>query len=147
MSVGSRIKKLRNDKNISQEELASAINVSRQIVSKWENDNTIPDSYNIKLLCDYFNTSADYILMGEEKETHNKIDKTPLFILISSYVISLALIVFSIVSYSLKLNSKDMKVGGTSSMVEIPYEIILLIIGIIILASTTIIFFKYKKKA
>lgn len=146
MSVGSRIKKLRNDNNISQEELASAINVSRQIVSKWENDNTIPDSYNIKLLCEYFNTSADYLLMGEEKENHDKKDKTPLFVLIASYIISSILIIFSIISYSLKLHLKEMKVGGPSSMVEIPYEIILLIVGILILVSTTIVFFKYKKK-
>ena len=146
MSVGSRIKKLRVDKRISQEKLASSLNVSRQIVSKWENDNSMPDSYNIQLLCDYFGTSSDYLLLGIEDENMKK-NRMSIIILISSYIISVSLIIFSIISYATKLNSKDMKVESSSSMVEIPYEIIVLIIGIIILFFTTIILFKNRKKA
>ena len=47
MSIGERITELRKIQNLSQGQLAQAMDVSRQAVSKWENDQTSPDSLNL----------------------------------------------------------------------------------------------------
>ena len=47
MSIGERISTLRKERNISQGQLAEAVGVTRQAVSKWENDLSVPDSMKI----------------------------------------------------------------------------------------------------
>ena len=50
MTLGEKIKQTREDKNLSQEELASRLEVSRQAVSKWENGTAIPKGINRDML-------------------------------------------------------------------------------------------------
>lgn len=50
MSLGEQIKQARDNKNLSQEELAEKLGVSRQAVSKWENDSAIPQGINREML-------------------------------------------------------------------------------------------------
>ena len=50
MTLGKQIKKAREQKNISQEELADRLSVSRQAVSKWENDLSVPHGVNRDML-------------------------------------------------------------------------------------------------
>ena len=64
----TRIQELRKKKNISQEELANVMNVSRQAVSKWENDLTCPDISLLPQMATYFHISIDELLCGEKKE-------------------------------------------------------------------------------
>jgi len=64
MSIGQRITELRKKKNISQVQLAKAMGVSRQAVSKWENDQTAPDTLNLIQLADYLNTDVEYLATG-----------------------------------------------------------------------------------
>lgn len=66
MNIADRIQMLRKQKGISQEQLADEIGVSRQLVSKWENEQAIPDTERITILSEYFNTTTDYILKGIE---------------------------------------------------------------------------------
>lgn len=61
--LGEKICLLRREKGLSQEELAEAIFVSRQSVSKWENGQSIPDADNIAALCSFFNVSADSLIL------------------------------------------------------------------------------------
>lgn len=68
MSVSKQLIHLRNVKGISQEELASLMNVTRQAVSKWENDQTLPDSEKIIRLSEIFGVSTDYLLKGKETD-------------------------------------------------------------------------------
>ncbi len=49
MTLGEKIKELRKARGLSQEELAEQINVSRQAVSKWELDLSLPDIDNIEI--------------------------------------------------------------------------------------------------
>ena len=65
MSIGEKIYNLRKKKNISQETLASILNVSRQTISKWETGESNPDFDKIVPLCDYFDISTDELLKGE----------------------------------------------------------------------------------
>ena len=65
MSIGERIISLRNERNISQGQIAKALNVSRQAVSKWENDLSCPDTLNLIRLADLLNTDVEYLATGK----------------------------------------------------------------------------------
>lgn len=64
MSIGERITELRTRKNLSQGELASALSVSRQAISKWENDQSSPDTIHLIQLADLLDTEAAYLATG-----------------------------------------------------------------------------------
>lgn len=66
MNVADRIQNLRKIKGISQEQLAEAIGVSRQAVSKWESEQSTPDLEKIVLMSDFFDVTTDYLLKGIE---------------------------------------------------------------------------------
>ena len=68
MNTADRIQNLRKAKGISQEELADKIGVSRQAVSKWESEQSLPDIDKIIILSDFFDVTTDYILKGIESE-------------------------------------------------------------------------------
>ena len=63
MLIGSMIKKLRLERNMTQEQLAECLGVSTNAVSQWERDVTAPDISNIPLLANIFEVSAD-VLFG-----------------------------------------------------------------------------------
>ena len=66
MTLADRIQQLRKQRGISQEELADRVGVSRQAVSKWESEQSMPDMDKIILLSDYFEVTTDYLLKGIE---------------------------------------------------------------------------------
>lgn len=66
--VGSLIKELRNDKNLTQEQLAEHFNVSRRTVSRWETGSNLPDVDILIEMSDFFNVDLREILDGERKE-------------------------------------------------------------------------------
>ena len=68
MNIADRIQILRKSKGISQEELADKIGVSRQSVSKWESEQSVPDIDKVIIMSDYFEVTTDYILKGIENE-------------------------------------------------------------------------------
>ncbi len=66
MSIGKNIKQLREQHNLTQEELASKIYVTRNAISKWENEKGIPSIDSLKELSDIFNVTLDMLLDREE---------------------------------------------------------------------------------
>ena len=62
MTIGEKITHLRIVSGISQDELAKKLGVSRQSLSKWENDETQPQLDNVKQLCELFKISADELI-------------------------------------------------------------------------------------
>lgn len=64
--IGKVIKDLRKEKGISQENLAQAMGVSVQAVSKWETQNSYPDIILIPEIAKFFNVSIDYLFFGCE---------------------------------------------------------------------------------
>ena len=64
MSLGQRIVELRKDLGLSQYQLAKAMEVSRQAVSKWETDRSAPDSENMIHLADVLETDLEYLTTG-----------------------------------------------------------------------------------
>ena len=69
-SFGERIYDLRNRNNMSQGALADKLDVSRQTVSKWENNMCLPEAEKLLQLSEIFGVSLDYIMKGET-EAHS----------------------------------------------------------------------------
>lgn len=65
MNLGEKIKELRLKNNMTQDDLASRCYVTRNAVSKWENDKGYPNIESIKLLCKCFNITIDELLSDE----------------------------------------------------------------------------------
>ena len=65
MSFGENVGYFRRQLNITQEELAEHLFVSRQTVSRWETDSTFPDVETIIKLCDIFGCSMDTLVRGD----------------------------------------------------------------------------------
>ena len=66
MNLSDRIQYLRKARGISQEGLAEKLGVSRQAVSKWESEQSMPDLDKIISMSDYFEVTTDYLLKGIE---------------------------------------------------------------------------------
>ena len=69
MTIGERITTLRKKKNLSQLQLADQLEVSRQAVSKWENDLSSPDTLNLIKLADILDTEVEYLATGRKAPT------------------------------------------------------------------------------
>ena len=65
MELNEQIKKYRTEMNLSQEELAEKIYVTRQSVSNWENGKTYPDIHSLLLLGSLFGISLDQLVKGD----------------------------------------------------------------------------------
>ena len=75
MSIGSNIKRLRREMNITQEQLAEYLGISSRSVSQWECERTSPDISQIPALCHIFDVSSDVLLgidIEKSKETVQK---------------------------------------------------------------------------
>ena len=77
MELYKQIKRYRTDMNLSQEELAEKIYVTRQTISNWELGETTPNPEQLKKMSKAFNVSVDEILDNDSKEfLMNKISNT-----------------------------------------------------------------------
>ena len=65
MTLGEKLKEIRKRFGLSQEQLAEITNVSRQAITKWENDSGIPDISNLQELSKVFGVTIDYLLDDE----------------------------------------------------------------------------------
>lgn len=65
--IGDRLRELREERGMKQEDLASIINVERQSISNYENDKSCPSLENLVRLADFFEVTTDYLL-GRTKE-------------------------------------------------------------------------------
>lgn len=77
MNLGERIYKLRTEKNLSQGDLAERLEVSRQSVSKWENNNAVPDLEKIIKLSEIFEVTLDDLVKGKTTTVENTNDTYP----------------------------------------------------------------------
>lgn len=75
MNIGEKLYELRKGKNLSQEEVADKLNVTRQTISKWETNQSTPDFDKIKPLCELYGITADELLTGEKKEKEQPLNK------------------------------------------------------------------------
>jgi len=71
MRLDEKLIHLRKEKGLTQLELAEAVKVSRQAVSKWESGGGTPSTENLKGLSELYGVSVDYLLSEEEREPKN----------------------------------------------------------------------------
>ena len=75
MELGKQIKKHRQEVQLSQEELADRVYVSRQTISNWENDKSYPDVNSLVLLSEIFQSSLDNLIKGDIEVMKDVIQK------------------------------------------------------------------------
>lgn len=68
MTLGQRLYELRKNKNLSQENVAEYLNVTRQTVSKWETDQSTPDFDKILPICELYKITPQELITGEKEE-------------------------------------------------------------------------------
>ena len=95
MNVADRIQNLRKVKGISQEELADRIGVSRQAVSKWESEQSLPDIDKVVIMSEFFDVSTDYILRGieSEKQVTDNAPNANIFVFVATVLSFIGLVV------------------------------------------------------
>lgn len=69
MKLSERLTELRKEKNLSQAELADALNVSRQSVSLWENGSTVPALDKLQFLAEFYGVTLDELFYSVEEKT------------------------------------------------------------------------------
>lgn len=118
--IGSIIKDIRKQNNLTQNEFASILGVTFQAVSKWENDKSIPDITILKEISNKFNVDLNYLISGKKVN----INKKSFF---KKNMIIITVIIFIIISVCLFLffhkhnyefktlngETKDIKVTGS----------------------------------
>ena len=75
MSIGTTIKKLRRERDITQEQLAEYLGISSKAISQWECDKTMPDISQLPLLANIFNVTTDEILGVNIDQREKRIDE------------------------------------------------------------------------
>lgn len=99
MNISERLFNLRKEKNLSQEELANVLGVSRQTISKWETGESNPDFDKIIPLCEFYGITSDELLSGKKdiietkKEENRNNFARNMAIAIGLYIISVVFVV------------------------------------------------------
>ena len=109
MNIGKQLKTLREKNNLTQEQLADKLFVSRSNVSKWERNISLPDAETLLELSKIFNVSVDDILLGNNKNDSSvvlniykqikKQKKVMLIICVSSIIIILLFLIYYFLSF------------------------------------------------
>ena len=106
MTFAEKLKSMRKQSGMSQEKLAEKIGVSRQAITKWENNSGIPDIENMLALSSLFNVSVDELLSNEKIE---KKQDDYLYESVTEYDID-------------NIKRYDMNLGGANTLVLSGYE-------------------------
>lgn len=114
MTFGQKLKKLRNDNNLTQEQLADLIYVTRTAISKWETGNGYPSIDSLKALSNLFGVSIDELISDADVENKKILDeknaRTMYFIAIAFLGLT---VLFTLLSYFLKIPYFNLiSVGG-----------------------------------
>lgn len=75
INIAQNISNLRKQAGITQEQLAMALNVSSQAISKWETNTCQPDTMTLPLIAEYFHVSVDYLFYGYNYSYNDIYDK------------------------------------------------------------------------
>ncbi len=75
----NNIKKLRKERKLSQQALADILFVNQTAVSQWERGETSPNKTTLKKMCEYFETTSDYILGHTKNQTKTEAVRIPVY--------------------------------------------------------------------
>ena len=147
--LAEKLYKLRKNSGLSQEQLAEQLNVSRQAISKWESGTAIPESEKLIAISNYFDISVDYLLK-DSKEDENLItygetkEKSKMVVGIVICITGIiAMILWGLISI---LSPEASDRIGTSSMITIDGNGIILFVCVVAIIFGAGILLKGKKK-
>ena len=83
--IGLFLRELRNEKNLSQEQLAEEFGVSSRSISRWENGNTMPDISIIIELADFYDVDIREIIRGERKSENMEKELKDTLVTVADY--------------------------------------------------------------
>lgn len=75
MTFGERLLEYRTHEGLSQEKLAEKVGVTRQTVSKWETNQSVPDFDKIIPLCEALGISTEELIKGEKEEKNAELEE------------------------------------------------------------------------
>lgn len=104
MSIGEKLKNARTERNLTQEEVAEKIGVSRQTVSNWENEKALPEISSIINLSEIYNISLDELLKGNKEilrkiENDTSLVKTRKRAVVFGYVLLIVSVIVSVTDF------------------------------------------------
>ena len=73
MTLGENLQRLRKEKGLSQEDVARALFVSRQTISKWETDKAEPGVDNLKALADLYEVTLDQLTASSDGDGFQRV--------------------------------------------------------------------------
>lgn len=110
MTVAEMIKKTRTEANMTQEEYGAKFGVSRQTVSSWENERSLPDLQMLIDICNTYHVSLDKLL-NEDKEFVEKIDFYHNYQKVMRFVgicLAAGVLIFALIFTNWKITEKNM---------------------------------------
>lgn len=77
MTLGQRLRMLRDERNLSREELAKNLGITYWALSKYENDDRVPDKDTLLLIADFFNVTLDFLFGRTDIRTSFRVAESP----------------------------------------------------------------------
>lgn len=135
-TLGCRIKKFRKDRNLTQEELAKQLYVTRQTISKWENNKTIPDIHMLNSLCKIYAVNMELLINGEQQlHPTSGTNQTSHLLKVLSLIFNL-LILF-VLLFTLIQRSFFQHTHGIATWIVIVFSLLLMLINILFIFFST----------
>ena len=137
MTIAEKIKQLRKDNSMTQEDLAEKLNVSRQTISKWETSVTIPDADNIVAISKMFNITTDELLDYRVETVQKK----------KQFIMDMAVLLFGIIGFIVfAILLMTNQIDETSSVITINGYGIAAILFLILIIAFIIVMIKRNAK-
>ena len=137
MTIAEKIKQLRKDNSMTQEDLAEKLNVSRQTISKWETSVTIPDADNIVAISKLFNITTDELLDYRVETIQKK----------KQFIMDMAVLLFGIIGFIVfAILLMTNQIDETSSVITINGYGIAAILFLILIIAFIIVMIKRNAK-
>ena len=138
MELKDRLKELRANANLTQEDLANQIFVSRTLVSKWESGDRYPSKDNLARLAVLFQIPQDELIGGQkEKDKYNKYNIISIAYSSVCGVMTLGLVVMMIIAVVERLTINDGWTGIGGFMVSIVF-VLPIILGLVLFEAITL---------
>lgn len=100
MTFGQKLKKLRTDKNLTQEQLAQRLFVTRTAISKWETDSGYPGIDSLKLIADFFGVTIDQLISDDDVANQRALEqKRATKCYIAAVIFLVCTVIFALLSY------------------------------------------------
>ncbi|MFZ0446508.1 MAG: helix-turn-helix transcriptional regulator [Bacillus sp. (in: firmicutes)] len=124
MHLSEKMKRLRAENNLTQEQLAEKLQVSRSTISSWETGRSYPDLEMVIELCDCFNVSLDFLLREDEKMVRklNFGIKQKRMLIVLVIILALLLVNILVSATPFKANPNNLEISNVNMIRDLSYN-------------------------